>query len=85
MMEETSPDAYREVGDGVRLPPPLVHTFAETPEPSRTEREAQPIAIEMLGLFANHGIPLTPELRAAAGDLALAAVLTRGRPKPLQD
>lgn len=85
MIEDSSPDAYREVGDGVRLPPPFVRTFAEPPAASRAEREADPIAAEVLGLFANHGIPLTPELRAAAGDLALAAVLTRNRPKPLHD
>lgn len=78
--EFTSTDAYTAVGGEVRLPPAVVRTFAEPPAVSRAEREAAPIVVEMLGLFANHGIPLTDELRAAAGDLAFAAVLTRNRP-----
>ncbi|THV42670.1 hypothetical protein [Glycomyces buryatensis] len=81
---EESPDAYREVGSEVRLPPDVVRTFVKAPL-SRAERQADPIPAEVLGIFANHGIPLTDELRAAAGDLSLAAVLTRDRRKAIED
>lgn len=76
-MEQFTPDACRQVGDEVRLPPQVVRAFAKTPGPSRAEREAEPIATGMLALLADHGVPFTDELIAAAGDLALAAVLTR--------
>jgi hypothetical protein len=64
-------------GAEVRLPPEATQSFANAPKPSRAKREAEPLVQEMLGLFANHAIPLTDELRAAAGGLALAADYTR--------
>lgn len=48
-------------------------------ETARVEREAAPLATEMLGLLANHGVPLTDELRTAARQLAFTAILARGR------
>lgn len=78
-MAEPSPDAYRSLGSDVRLPPDIVPSFARERGRSRVEIEAEKIADEMLGLLAGHGVPLTSELRAATGDLALAAVLSRDR------
>ncbi|GAA2150683.1 MULTISPECIES: hypothetical protein [Glycomyces] len=74
--EFASPDAYRATGVEVRLPPDAVRTFTRYGL-SRVEYEAEPVALEIIGLFRNHGVPITEELHAAACDLALAAVLTR--------
>ena len=54
-----------------------LRTFAKASGWSCAERVTEQIAVAVLGPFRNHGIPLTDELRAAAGDLCLAAVLTR--------
>ncbi|GAA2150702.1 hypothetical protein GCM10010403_22630 [Glycomyces rutgersensis] len=74
--EFTSPDAYRAVGAEVQLPPKVVRTFARQTQ-SRAEYEAETIALEIVGLFRNHGIHVTDELCVAAGDLAFAAALTQ--------
>lgn len=75
--EFTSPDAYSAIGDEVLPPPKVVRTFAKASGRSLAEYEAQRLAAEMIGLFRNYGVPVTDELAAAAGDLALAAALTR--------
>jgi hypothetical protein len=80
-MAESMPDAYHATAGKARLPPEVVRSFVRAPETSHAEHEAEQLTHEIRGLFIDHGIPLTDELIAAAGDLALAAVLTRQHPK----